>query len=350
MIHETLHQIDTEYSADSVEFCPVEGYGNLVVVGTYQVLEGVEGEPTKRKGRLLLYNVNEEYNISEVQREETGAILDLKWSTKKLNGEVLLGSTTATGNLDIYKIRTDVKSTYLKFQDLKLENLLSINNCKSNVLNLSLDWSNKVFANAGHNLVISQSDGSIQYLSLQNDLTVKKSWEAHGYEAWISAFDYYNPETVYTGGDDCLFKSWDLRTDLSRPTVTSKKHEAGVCTITSHHLQEYILATGSYDENIRIWDKRSFKNPLSTTNTSGGVWRIKFHPKTPNLMISACMYKGFQVFNSSGDFSSLEKIVDYSNHESIAYGVDWSYCSTNDHYLLGTCSFYDHLFNIWKLM
>jgi diphthamide biosynthesis protein 7 len=197
-------------------------------------------------------------------------------------------------------------------------------------------------------MVVSQSDGFIQNISLMDDLKVINSWHAHGYEAWISAFDYHNTQTVFTGGDDCLFKSWDLRADLLNSTFTSKKHDAGVCTIASHPLNEHIIATGSYDENIRIWDTRSLKNPLSTTNTKGGVWRIKWHHSDPNLLISANMYNNFHIYGSDPAFLTLEQLFIYEEHESIAYGVDWSRNeSVHGDMIIGTCSFYDHLLNIW---
>ena len=32
-----LHQYDTEYSADAVEWCPLEGYQHVMLCGTYQL-------------------------------------------------------------------------------------------------------------------------------------------------------------------------------------------------------------------------------------------------------------------------------------------------------------------------
>ena len=34
---ETLHKVDTDYSADSVEWCPIEGYQHILLTGTYQL-------------------------------------------------------------------------------------------------------------------------------------------------------------------------------------------------------------------------------------------------------------------------------------------------------------------------
>ena len=37
-----LVTVDTDYSADSVEFCPIAGYENLLASGTYQLVKANE--------------------------------------------------------------------------------------------------------------------------------------------------------------------------------------------------------------------------------------------------------------------------------------------------------------------
>jgi len=69
------YKVDTEYSADSVEYCPIPGYQQYFIIGTYQLQsqsntpnennekennenDGNEVEyskPTIRLGRLLLF-------------------------------------------------------------------------------------------------------------------------------------------------------------------------------------------------------------------------------------------------------------------------------------------------------
>jgi diphthine methyl ester acylhydrolase len=130
---ETLHRIDTEYSADSVEFCPSADHQGVVAVGTYQVIEGQENETegTQRKGRLLLYNISEENEIKEVQRMETGAILDMKWCCQRWNGDVL-ATVTSIGELHLYTLEDGI----LNLKDTLL-------NGKEGILNLSVDWANR---------------------------------------------------------------------------------------------------------------------------------------------------------------------------------------------------------------
>lgn len=73
-----------------------------------------------------------------------------------------------------------------------------------------------------------------------------RHWQAHRYEAWCATFDLWQRDVVYTGGDDALWKSWDLRTDLAQPLYRGKAHAAGVTAIASHPTRPYVLATGRY--------------------------------------------------------------------------------------------------------
>lgn len=41
----TLDKFDTDYSADSVEWCPTDGFQNLFVCGTYQLKKTNETDP-----------------------------------------------------------------------------------------------------------------------------------------------------------------------------------------------------------------------------------------------------------------------------------------------------------------
>jgi diphthamide biosynthesis protein 7 len=43
-----------------------------------------------------------------------------------------------------------------------------------------------------------------------------------------------------------------------------KAHSAGVCCISSHPRRPHVLATGSYDEGVRLWDVRMLQRPLET--------------------------------------------------------------------------------------
>ncbi|KAF9964959.1 Diphthine methyltransferase [Mortierella alpina] len=354
----SLGSDDTIYSADSIEFCPFSSHSNLLACGTYQLAKDEredepasnetteqqqEQEPSKaaqddtdddeeevktekpmlRLGRLLLYDIqgdnDDSLNLKNTACIETAAILDMKWSHQLINGNPTLGVADASGDLSLYQFKTEGN-------DLEIVTKYTTNT--ENKLALSLDWSNRVHASAKPNIAVSLSNGDITILEMDpssSALTETLTWHAHDFEAWIVGWNYHDTNVLYTGADDCRLKGWDTRMDCSYPTFTSKAHQMGVCSIQSNPHDEFTLATGSYDESVLIWDTRSMRQPLSTTETGGGVWRLKWHPTRRDVLLAGCMHNGFHVIHYDEGWSTGSIGSSFMEHTSLAYGVDWSY-------------------------
>ncbi|KAI8124190.1 hypothetical protein FF38_08918 [Lucilia cuprina] len=336
----TLHTIDTEYSADSIEWCPHTDYNNYFVCGTYQLEENKETDsaaappPCRRKGRIYLYKFDRvTKSLNELDRLETAAILDMKWLKNSENDLPLLATANALGQIDVYALE-NVK--------LKLLHSLDLNSDDDNLLALSLDWGQIEENNIKH-ILASDSKGAIRLLSWSDErkLTNLRTWPAHNFEAWICAFDKWNKNRVYTGGDDTFLHAYDLR--MESRVLLNKSHMAGVTCLLSHPKREHILLTGSYDENLRIFDTRAMKQPLGEINLSGGIWRLKSHPLKEDLILTACMYHNFSVVEMD-EVTAPKLVGEYYEHKSICYGADWCLNAdvNEDMLYMATCSFYDH--------
>ncbi|OCF74874.1 WD40 repeat domain 85 [Kwoniella mangroviensis CBS 8886] len=373
--------VDTVYSADSIEWCPFEGFQDICVCGTYQIVkpeenagvkdpkaEVVEGdededdesdvgssEPTQRVGRLLVYQVGEDDSLTEIQRIETSAILDTKWSPKLDNGRPVLGVADAKGHITLYALNTDTR---------RLEETHHIDVDEESILCLSLDWSNRLNQSSPSSIITSLSNGNLSHIiPTPTGWEVDSSWKAHDYEPWITSFDNWDSNTVWSGGDDCKLKRWDIR-ETFRPTFVNKNFDAGVTTIASSPHTKYLLAVGSYDENLRIFDTRQPSQPLTTIHMGGGIWRTKFHPSSERKdhILNACMHDGFKIVQLSNDTINLQPEEDkvggeiirtFEDHESLAYGVDWSRLPESnvegkEGTLIASCSFYDHAMHLWR--
>ena len=103
--------------------------------------------------------------------------------------------------------------------------------------------------------------------------------------------------------------------------------------------------------------------PLTQVDVGGGAWRVKWHPlasRKDDLLV-ACMHDGFKIVkfsnlenlqtNTSNEEVGWELVKRFDVHESLAYGVDWSYDVSvgqeDDQTLIASASFYDHALHLW---
>ncbi|KAL0979075.1 hypothetical protein UPYG_G00180200 [Umbra pygmaea] len=325
----SLQVFDTELSADTVEWCPITEWHNILACGTYQLQKGpdaVSEEAATRIGRLYLFQFRQQGPmcppLNELQRIDTPAILDLKWCHVPVSERPLLGMATASGELQLHRLLESQESSCV----LKNVGCLELGPDR---LALSLDWSTGRADSSDVRIVSSDSAGCVNVLSLGEDsVTATAQWKAHDFEAWISAFSYWDTQLVYSGGDDCKLKGWDLRMGSSSPTFTSKRHSMGVCSLHSSPHREHILATGSYDEQVLLWDERNMRQPISESALGGGVWRLKWHPTHEHLLLAACMHNDFHILHCQqaleGSGGACSVLASYILHNSLAYGADWS--------------------------
>lgn len=174
------------------------------------------------------------------QTIDTAAILDLKWCHVKINDEILLGAVNAAKTLEIYVLNCETKHL-----ECIAKHVLQIDD-NDDLLLLSLDWSTGKYANDEPNIVVSDSRGSINLFKLaESNLNLINRWHAHDYEAWIAAFYYWDPNIIFSGGDDSILFKFDIRTG-TEPVSKNRSHEAGVTSFHSNTKKEFLCATGRY--------------------------------------------------------------------------------------------------------
>ncbi|SCV68666.1 BQ2448_787 [Microbotryum intermedium] len=381
----SLASCDTVYSADAIEFHP-DPEKDLFVCGTYQIQQESEettrtrakegsaddendgdvsgsSPPITRYGRCLLYHFDRPSSkLTELQRFDGPAILDMKWSPMPYRGQTALAIADAKGHVQLHAFDSDTN---------RLSHLETLSCTSESTLCLSLDWSTRNARKGPADLVVSLSSGEICTLAATQDsssttdapsgLQVLDTWQAHDYEAWIAAFDGWEPNTVWTGGDDLKFKGWDLRQGCASPTFVNKRFEGGVTSIQSHPTLDHLIVVGSYDAQVRLFDKRNHLTPLTTYDAGGGIWRLKWHREKEDRLLVACMHDGFKVIEFGSTMGKGEGEVEgvllktrFDRHESLAYGIDWGRPFPGGEEedrggdLVASCSFYDHMLHVWS--
>ena len=145
--------------------------------------------------------------------------------------EPLLAIADSEGHVTLHTYMSDTVSSLLprfwhfsRCLQRSLRKQQEITCAESDTLVLSLDWSDRrnsisYTSSPGHasphnvrgahtclhrslgSLVVSLSNGSLSLLR-ENDsheLVVQETWHAHDYEPWIAAWNYWDPNIVYSG-------------------------------------------------------------------------------------------------------------------------------------------------------
>ncbi|XP_041363596.1 diphthine methyltransferase-like [Gigantopelta aegis] len=314
-----LQIVDTRLCADSTEWCPTENKQNILLCGTYQLQEDEPAEAAGggqvRIGKLQRYSLSglldDQPQLTLEEERDMHGILDIKWRHTVDDDHPAFALVDAVGQLQLWRLADD--DSLVKVCSAQLG---------ESCLGLSLDWSRQ--ESPCSDIITSDSTGSLTLFKVGSDIVVADRWKAHDYEAWICAFNYWDGNVVYSGSDDCTFKGWDMRSNQRSPVFTNKRAEMGVCSIQSNPWKEHLLAVGSYDEHVYLYDTRSMRSPLSTASLGGGVWRVKWDPSCGEHLLTATMYNGFHIVDCSNtDTDPLPILAHYMTDIRLGYGADW---------------------------
>ncbi|VDK39105.1 unnamed protein product [Taenia asiatica] len=311
--------------ADSIEFSPC---GKQALVGFYE-LDEASLTSGKRNGQLVKFEIDGKHVEKSYELKVPG-VLDLCWMRSDL-------CLAATSSGELYTILSPPS------QPLTIQSTTSI----SQKLLLSVDFH-------GTKAVTADETGNM-YLIDSPKGAVISTCKAHEFESWCVRFSKNDDNLVLSGGDDCMAHVWDQRVGFTK-CVFSKRHEMGVCSLSSIPKHRHLISTGCFDEKLRIWDLRSDGSGgaeiVVCHSEGGGVWRHKWSPWASRLLM-ACMHAGFAVVGVPADLikpssdGPLAKPTFYRPSAKLAYGVDWCINDWADEQrrfeaLLATCSFYDN--------
>ena len=328
MNYQDITEFDTKLTADVVEWRHQEknNSSDILACGTYFLNK----EKNKRLGCIYLLDLDKESSnlrMLDCLNFDDSGILDMKW----LNTNKLI---TIDSNNDLRLISFDESV-------LACVDTLSLNAKHSDAIGLTFDFKT-------NQILTSDTKGFVSLIRLDTKLELNQNFKAHDYEIWSVMLDRFDENVFYSGADDCILKTWDIRNPIKSATECSL-FQGGVVSIISpayYQLNTYNenhLICGSYDETIRVLDKRNLKRSINESKKlNGGVWKIKPN-KNRNLLLCACMHTGAHLINAT----TLESELYYDKHglDNLVYGCDWK-CNE----IVATCSFYNHNLRVCKII
>lgn len=328
--------------------------------------------------------------------ETCSGILDGKWSTRP-DGQHVYATAHSSGEIRVHALHID--SDPLDKDPLYFVTPLGQSDPMDSIC-LSLNFGPSR-DDLDQQIVSTYANGQVaihDVVHLENDISLVEhdQWTAHTLftspaEVWSAGF--CSRQAVLTGGDEGLVKLWDTRA-TNRPSQVYKDFDAGVTSIAPHPRHEHLVAVGSYDETMAVYDVR-LPRPLlyrSHKKLGGGIWRIKWHPITDHRLLVAAMHSGCRVLNLKGFCRYVEQEEDdslrqqasffnehafvsptssnlsehpnthyrlgakstkkFAEHSSMAYGADWLVARHPLHQqsyfeAAASCSFYDRAVYLW---
>ena len=186
-------------------------------------------------------------------------------------------------------------------------------------------------------LIVAEGDsGRVSRWRAADGLAESQSWDAHAYapgcpaEVWCVGRD---PGTglYVSGADDGLLKGWDAR---SPKPALALRHGAGVTAVLC---DDGSVATGSYDESVRLWDLRAPAAPTASLAVGGGAYALA---RDGDGYLAACMGAGARVLRAA----PLAVAGVYDHHGSVVYGAVRHGASRR----IASCSFYDRGVHVWS--
>jgi diphthamide biosynthesis protein 7 len=308
---------------------------------------------------------------------ESSAILDGKWYSSDINSNANANANAnanqwwyatahSSGDIWIHAIAPKTQQSVEPFS-ATLETKSRAED--DNALCLSLSWDTFSNDQSSSRIISSYSDGrvAIHNVGFQDDASVQLeqelSWQAHKMftspaEVWTCCFTK-DPNVVMTGGDEGTCKVWDLRT-TSKAVHTLKDFDAGATALSSHPRNEHLVACGSYDETVALYDLRCLPKPMAQSEPlGGGIWRCKWHPHDDDRLLLGAMHGGCRVVRiddlMNNDLKPQFRVeTEFTKHTSMAYGADWLVCqhpNRRQGYLdaAASCSFYDRALYLWQV-
>lgn len=116
-------------------------------------------------------------------------------------------------------------------------------------------------------------------------------------------------------------QTWDIRKPIS-PELKFTAHKGLVLAIDWHPTRPNILATGSRDRSIKIWDLKNVKHPTQTIQTIANVGRIQWRPNVSSQIASCASLLDNSIYLWDVHYPCIP-LACLRAHTGIVTGFEW---------------------------
>ncbi|CAN1353074.1 Periodic tryptophan protein 1 homolog, partial [Linum perenne] len=298
--------------------CPLKGgeKGNFIAVGSMEpaieiwdldiidevqpsaVLGGVAEEKKKKKKKKKGKKVSIKYK----EGSHTDSVLGLAWN-KQYRYRNVLASASADSLVKIWDVATEKCSITMAEHTDKVQ-AVAWNHHEAQIL-LSGSFDRSVIKD-GRN---TTSPG-IRW-SVAADVE-SLAWDPHSSHSFVVSLE------------DGTVQGFDIRTATSgatsdlKPSYTIHAHDKAVCTVAYNPSVPNLLATGSTDKMVKVWDLSNNQPSCvaSTNPKAGGVFSISFSEDNPFMMAIGGSKGKLEVWDTLSDAGVSRRFGDYNKNKN----------------------------------
>lgn len=176
----------------------------------------------------------------------------------------------------------------------------------------------------------------------------------------VEDVDWHHRDVNLMGsvGDDRTIQIWDIREKNPNKSVhvVENAHENDVNSIAFNPVNEFVLATGSADKTVALWDMRNLKSRLQTfTGHTDQVYNVEWAPFNESILASCSADRRVAIWDLSriGMEQTVEDAEDgppellflHGGHTSKVSDISWN---ANDEWTLASVS-EDNVLQVWNM-
>ncbi|XP_076373919.1 nucleoporin 43 [Tachypleus tridentatus] len=158
----------------------------------------------------------------------------------------------------------------------------------------------------------------------------------------LTCVSYLSQHEVIAGNIRGHLKMWDMRSNSDSPSriLLLSGDQVAITCMNQHPSQFHVLATGTEDGSLCIWDMRQESHPVTILNAHAtSMMEVCFHPTSPNHLFTSSLDGAVWQWNASGlktaplNITGTPRGSGLSTISQTGLGNPWLICDASKHRL-----------------